>query len=66
MSEVKGTLLTIILVLAVFATVFTAITVAVQNKAKDVSTKIENAGVYATEDEPEAGANTSSRLSYHF
>jgi len=67
MSEVKGTLLTIVLVLAVFATVFTVITLAFTRKADDIASKIENAG---NEDDsgnvaPAAPA-ASNALIYHY
>ena len=63
MSEVKGTLLTIILVLAVFATVFTAVTVAMKNKATDVANKIESAGQPVATSENTTGANA---LVFHY
>lgn len=70
MSEVKGTLLTIILVLAVFATVYAAISVAINRKAVDVAQKIENAGnPSAQAAEPAAGAAAAAEanaLIYHY
>ena len=67
MSEVKGTLLTIILVLAVFATVFTVVSVAIEKKANDVSGKIEHAGEFAAQAEaPAAGAASANALVYHY
>ena len=44
MSEVKGTLLTIILALTVFGVVFGLVTVAINKKADEVATKIDEAG----------------------
>ena len=44
MSEVKGTLLTVILALSVFGVVFGMIVSAIEFKAGDVSKKIEEAG----------------------
>ena len=42
MSEVKGTLLTIVLVLAVFATVYAAMTFAFKKEADNIVQKIDN------------------------
>ena len=44
MSEVKGTLLTVILALSVFGIVFGMIVSAIEFKAGDVARKIEQAG----------------------
>lgn len=67
MSEVKGTLLTIILVLAVFASIFTIVTLAIERKANDVSTKIEHAGEpTAQAAQPAAGAAAANSLIYHY
>lgn len=65
MSEVKGTLLTIILVLAVFASVFSVITLAIERKADDVANKIDRTGEPAAQAAAGA-ATTANSLIYHY
>ena len=48
MSEIKGSLLTIIMVLVVFGTVFGLVVHAIQSKADEVSQKIEKTETEST------------------
>lgn len=61
MSEVKGTLLTIILALAAFTAVFGVVTFAIEQKAKDVANKIDNAGESSA-----AAPAAANSLVYHY
>lgn len=63
MSEVKGTLLTIILALSVFGMVFAIVTGAVKDKADEVAEKVADAGTM-----PGDSSKTKSNklVSYHF
>lgn len=63
MSEVKGTLLTIILALAVFGTVFGLITGAIERKANNISSKIDEAGVTGA---AAAAPAATSVVGYHY
>ena len=63
MSEVKGTLITIILALAVYTAVFGVVTFAIEQKAKDVANKIDNAGESTAAAAAPAAANS---LVYHY
>lgn len=62
MSEVKGTLLTIILALGVFAAVFGLISGVIQDKADDVADQIRDAGTTETV----AVLRSGSTLNYHY
>ena len=61
MSEVKGTLLTIILAISVFAIVFAVITVAINRNSNSVAERMHD----TVQSEPEIIIETSS-LTYNF
>ena len=66
MSEVKGTLLTIILVLTVFGAVFAIITESITVKAKEVGGKIEDAGEVAAAQAAPAAPAGANALTYTY
>lgn len=62
MSEIKGTLLGIVLAISVFTIVFGLIEVAVKKSAKTVSDRLEESVAL----EPEVSTNTALAYNYHF
>lgn len=57
MSEVKGSLLTIVLALAVFGMVFAIVKGAIKDKAEEISLKIDEAGKEAAPAVPAAATS---------
>lgn len=63
MSELKGTLLSIILAISVFGMVFAIVTGAVKDKADEIAEKVEDAGKMPEDD---TTPKTGKLVSYHF
>ena len=66
MSEVKGTLLTIILALSVFGMVFAIVTGAIKDKADEVTQQVKDAGKMPGSEDDKSGTTPEKLVTYHF